>query len=438
MYAGLNVIQDAEDRAIAVAFTDRMRYKAFIEAGEYFIAKHGLIIGGPSATRFLLGQPAPSIATFQYDLFSNRVAMHARELGDALFQLDPQGLSHYTTVLTKVADYLLTVMVDGRELFNLMYIPNHQGVRITEIITTTTRPAQFATDSSGAPLGILCASPEIQLIAIYAALCNPAKAAEWESLLAEESGLRALLGEKGNQVPDLACTLGGAARPSRFRQVLWDKYIPGPGRVLIGPAAIARLTEKKSALCGGRLQVITAGRLEGDAQEITALAKSAGAEVSWKINDPKIPMEHRIRRMTIYTVNAGRRDPILDIYNSACFDLVPYVASPGTGIKVGTPFVLMRYRLIDLWTIQFLVRMGAVHENFAQMQITEIWSSYTAVAAHYESVAKSCSPEAAADQLMPLAAYIGRLEEPGIALKRAAQASGKFYPPYFPASRARE
>lgn len=442
MYAGLDAIRDAEARAEAVAFNDRMRYAAFLEEGENFIAKHGLIVGGPAATRLLLGESTLTLNSFRYDLFSGRVAAHARALGDTLYKLDPQGLGHYTTVLTKVADHLLIVAVDGRDLFTLTSLPNHQGIRIADVIIPSNRPALFAKNSKGAPLRLLCMGPDIQLIGIYADLCNPAKAAEWENLLGVEASLRTILNkELRGRAMTTASELtggGGAGRLPRFRQILWDKYVTGPGRVLIGPAAIAQLT-KKTVAGEDRLQVITAGSLDGAAQEVAALAKTAGIEIAWKIGDPKIPTDLRMRRMTVHTVIAGRREPVLDVYNSAGYDLVPYLTistREGMAVKIGTPFVLMRYRLIDMWTVQILVVMGAINKNFATVLLKEIASGYQMAAAHYESVAGSCSPKSAADQLIPLAAYIGQLEDSEVALKRAAQASARFFPPYFPASRA--
>jgi hypothetical protein len=260
----------------------------------------------------------------------------------------------------------------------------------------------------------------------------------------------------------------GGAHPTvtRFHRILRDKYAAGPSRVLIGPSAIALLTGR-SVAGEERLQVITAGRLDGDAQEITALAKAAGVEVAWKIDDPKIPTDPRLRRMTVHVVTGGRREPILDVYNSAAFDLVPYVTlappaparrggkargrrapaedtderGPPATLKIGTPFVLMRYRLIDMWTMQVLMQMGAVNAGFAKTVLNGMLAGYDAAAAHYESLLASAArdPEAAAHQLMPMAAYIGRLEEPELALKRAAQSrsGARFYPPYLPASRNR-
>jgi hypothetical protein len=479
MYSRLEVVEDAERRAEAAAFKDRMCYEKFIEAGERFAAKHGLIVCGPAATRLLLSDPEASessppileLDSFQYDLFSGQAPAHARALGDAMYQLDPQGLGHYTTVITKVTDYLLTVAVDGRDLFTVTSLPPYRGIRLVDIVNPSTRPAQFAKDSNGAPLRLLCTGPELQLIGVYMMLCNPAKAANWGELLETEASLRGLFGQEIHAKIEAAIArVGGAARLSAAEplyRILRDKYAAGPSRVLIGPAAIALLTGK-SVVGEERLQVITAGRLDGDAQEIVELAKAAGVEVAWKIDDPKIPTDPRLRRMTVHAVLGRRREPILDVYNSAAFDLVPYVtlasaalwpgaasrrggrarrekapatSGPPATLKIGTPFVLMRYRLIDMWTLQVLMQMGIINAGFAKTTLNGMLSGYNAAAAHYESMLASAAhdPAGASHQLIPLTAYIGRLEDPELALKRAAQSrtGARFHPPYLPASRNR-
>jgi len=479
MYSRLEVVEDAEHRAEAAAFKDRMCYEKFIEAGEQFAAKHGLIVCGPAATRLLLSAPEASessppilgLDSFQYDLFSGQAPAHARALGDAMYQLDPQGLGHYTTVITKVTDYLLTVAVDGRDLFTVTALPPYRGIRLVDIVNPSTRPAQFAKDSNGAPLCLLCTGPELQLIGVYMMLCNPAKAANWGELLETEAGLRGLFGQEIRaKIEAAVARVGGAARLSAAEplyRILRDKYAAGPSRVLIGPAAIALLTGK-SVVGEERLQVITAGRLDGDAQEIVELAKAAGVEVAWKIDDPKIPTDPRLRRMTVHAVLGRRREPILDVYNSAAFDLVPYVtlasaalwpgaasrrggrarrekapatSGPPATLKIGTPFVLMRYRLIDMWTLQVLMQMGIINAGFARTTLNGMLSGYNAAAAHYESMLASAAhdPAGASHQLMPLTAYIGRLEDPELALKRAAQSrtGARFHPAYLPASRNR-
>jgi hypothetical protein len=498
MYTQLDVVGEAEARADAVALKDRARYLKFFEAAERFAAEAGLIVAGSAATRLLLGDhpedPTSSTApppvtrdSFQCDFFSGQAPAHARALAEVLYKVDPAGLGHYVTVLTKVAGYLLTVTVDGRDLFTVTALPVHRGVRTADVVIPSQRPAQFARGGDGRPIQLQCTGPEIQLMGVYAALCNPAKAGSWGKLLATERSLRELFRAEIRRKIETAVARardaqkeGGASQATdRLWSRLRGEYATGPGRVLVGPAAVALVAPGRPGAGPrgrGRLQVVAAGELEAEAGKVAALAREEGLEAQWTQNDPKIPTDPRLRRLTVHVVQGARREPILDIYNAAAHELIPFATlgeggelmgspagedgdgraeggrrGPGAGarrrpgpteggpagLKIGTPFALMRFRLADMWTMQVLMRMKAVDAAYGRSVLLEMLGEYEAVAAHYEGVARELDPEHAAALLLPPAAYIGRLEEPELALKRAAQtrAPGKFFPPYLPASR---
>lgn len=476
MYTHFDILEVAKTHAKVTAIKDRMQYIKFIEAGEKFAADHGLIIGGSAATRLLL-RSEPDIDDFQYNLFSDSIVTHARELGNILYAIDPQGLGHYTTVLTKIIKYLLTILVDGRELFILTVLTAHRGIKTSDVLIPSECFAQFAKNEDGTPLKLLCVGPEIQLINIYNSLCNPLNASSWGDLLLTESKLRFIFNQEVKLKIETAINrIEGGREGGRqggpadihFYRILRDKYANGPGRVFIGPAAIEILTGKKVA-GSERLQVITAGQLDGDAQEILDLAQSIDITISWKIDDPKLPLISHIRRMTIHVIKDEQKEPILDVYNSAAFDLIPYFTAPPTSqikkqlstahvkrlanrkhtryvqqdpgpplsLKIGTPFVLMRYRLIDLWIIQILMKMGAININYAKIVLNNIVSGYEIAASHYESILNNNDTEAVAIKLLPMSTYIGRLENPELVVKRASKIlqKTKFYPPaYYPAA----
>jgi hypothetical protein len=469
MYTHFDIIEVAKTHAKATAIKDRMQYIKFIEAGEKFAADHGLIIGGSAATRLLLGSE-PDINDFQYNLFSDSIVTHARELSNTLYALDPQGLGHYTTVLTKIIKYLLTILVDGRELFILTALTTYRGIKTSDVLIPSECLAQFAKNEDGTPLKLLCAGPEIQLISIYNSLCNPLNASKWSELLLNESKLRLIFNQEVKLKIETAINRiegGRQGDPANihFYKILRDNYANGPGRVFIGPAAIEILTGKKVP-GSERLQVITTGQLDGDAQEILDLAQSIGITISWKIDDPKLPLISHIRRMTIHVIKDEQKEPILDVYNSAAFDLIPYfIVSPTSQIKrqlsathgkrvankkhtrsaqqdlgpplslkIGTPFVLMRYRLIDLWIIQILMKMGVININYAKIVLNNIVSGYNIAALHYESLLVD-DTEAVAIKVLPMTTYIGRLENPELVIKRASKilTKTKFHPPaYYP------
>jgi hypothetical protein len=61
------------------------------------------------------------------------------------------------------------------------------------------------------------------------------------------------------------------------------------------------------------------------------------------------------------------------IYNSADYELIPF-NKIGTDdfIQIGNPFVILRYHLIDIWIIRWLVAVGKLDDQFASMKISKI------------------------------------------------------------------
>ena len=552
----LPVVGPAEELAEKASLADRMVYRGLIEAAERFAAGSGLVVCGRSATRLLLGgadglPPLVGLDSFQYDFACADAPRQAKALTDALWATDPEGLGHYAMMLSKIPGQLMLVLANGRALCTVQSLPTLRGVPIARVLSPSKRPAQFARDEAGAPLALPCLGPDLQLIGTYAALANPAKAESWPDLLSEEAALRALYlreaearralaiarsehlragGAEGAQGspghrgpaglapeearaaegpgPRSAGPGGGAGEPgpslaararpgtAGLRRALLDHYATGPGRVLVGPFALAAMTGERGADATGRVQVVAAGSLEVEAAAARAIAQRLGYAADWTVNDPKCPVDPRLRRATVYVTRAGRREPVLDIYNAAAHELVPYAtvsswgaarsrlrartggsengaggapgagpAGPGPGarrpaweaetplsdpdpalLKVGTPFVLMRFLLADMWTIQVLLHMGAVSAGLADDVLADMLRSFQRASETYVGLlALHADPESravAGSCLLPLAheagaAYVGRLEDPELALRRAAagRPDQRRYPPYYAAAR---
>jgi hypothetical protein len=523
LYTLFGVLADAEELAMRVAAADRARYTKFLAAAEEFAIENGLIVGRESATATLLGTPpAGGHEAERLDFYSDKAFADAKRLGDAMYALDPDGLGHYTAVVPRVPDYMFAISVDGRELFTVTKLPVYRGVRIGDVVMPSRRAPRFAAPAvarlAGPPPALLCMGPELQLMEVYAALCDPAKADSWDNALGRERALRIAFNDEITmklKTSAAAAAVGGeAARGDAGRRVvaaLCADYIAGPGRVLIGPAAIAMMVRPAAAWePRGRLQVATEADPEADAREVSALIRRRvpGVDVQWGVNDPKVPTDMRVRRTTVYITCGGgdclvcsgpscsrERLPVLDIYNVASHELVPYVAAAELGgarraavggraarrdhgrrgrgrargderkaapergqarkdardsvdvkstpvprdLRIGTPFVLMRFRLVDMWTMQVLMHMKVVSVAYAMSQLREMQASFTQAADYYEQILATADVDLMTARLLPLKTYVGRAEDLGVAIKRAAAArreDAPFVPPYYPAARA--
>ena len=121
---------------------------------------------------------------------------------------------------------------------------------------------------------------------------------------------------------------------------------------------------------------------------------------------------NRLKRLTVY-VGKSPKTPIMDIFNSGQYELIPYTEGPN-GTKIGVPYCALRFRLIDFWTVKVLLVQGNIVHGYAQ-------NLASIISGDYMKILKRDQP----DKYL----YVGKFEDAEIAVKR----QGKFVqPPIFP------
>ena len=388
MYKRLPVVEDAEARATDAAYSDRIRFRPFLVAAEQYAAAHKLILHGHAANRLLTGQSEIDFESMALSFYcAGAGATHARALADLLWEVAPDGLSHYTTMVTKIPGRVFAISVDGRDLVTLTSIePDRHMVNKTIKAMLT-------------PVQLRCMDVTVQLMDLYAGLCDPAQAGEWAAMLEVEPGVRAAYGK--SEAPPHA----SAPVPAALLQ-----FAAGPGRVLVGPAALGRGARAP----GGVLQLVSAEPLESEAQAILA---AIGRPARWAIHRANVPSAPRLKRLSVYDGAAT----IAEVYNAGAYELVPFArrAVGGVECRVGTPFAVARFGLADAW----MARPGRRASGVA---------AAAALAA--------ATPPA---ELLPVADYVGRSVDHMLEQRRSLQAAAdagrtvKFYGPYMPAQRTR-
>lgn len=451
MPAGVFVLAAAEGSARVEAMKDRMRYVRFFEYIEKFAQENKAIVGGDAATRALLGETEPDIDSFFVELYTDRARDLARRLATGLYGIEPDGLGHYTTLLTRVPDEEFLITVDGRDVVKVHQLAVHRGARMIDVILPARRPMMNWKRQPRAKEGSeqLYMGPEVQLMGVYATLCSPAQASEWKDGLELEAKLRKIMIDEIK--PKLSTALSLSAREvarepqgdSWFarRRRLYDAILRiGSDRVVVGDAAIRLLDGDNRRTDSDKIHFVTASSLESERATIVRLAGEQKLSIESNIDDPRIPTDPRLRKMTIYIGGhpSGRKDPILYMFTSAAYELVPYTISGG--IKVGTPFVLMRFRLVEMWTIQRLFKMQKVTQQFAQGMLFGFVKDIEAIGAALDGMIDAPAGKFDAELIFPRTQYVGRLENSELARKRAAYTASKkqkaFFPPYYPARAA--
>jgi hypothetical protein len=438
MFANYDVVEKATVDAGPALLQDRARYRPFFEAAERYAAEVNLIVAGSAAAKMLSGANAkPDVARaledYMYDFYSPHGSAHARGLADRLFAVDPEGLGRYTTLLTNVPQFNWIIMVDGRRFFTVTALPVCAGVRTASLVAKVgvARPGLFG----AAPLTTL--GYELALIDAYRTLCAPAKLADLGASLAVEGALRTAMLQERAWVEVLDVVGGATAPKSKSKQTPkhvavaelcdgLDEFLRGPARVVIGESALAALAQTKRHT---RPQTyVTANKLEDEWAAIEKLAHRAGVKIDASIDDPRMPGDHRLRRLQI----CAGGEVIATAYNSGSYELIPYFKAADA--RYGTAFATMRFALVDWW----FAALGRAPTEAAR-------SLYVRASVAYYGLldALLAEPEALA-QIVSADAFIGRDEDAEVALKRAAAAAPRlaeeaamdaprFYRAYMPA-----
>lgn len=460
---------DTVDRAAADAgptmLRDRERYRIFYEVAERFAAEHRLIVAGPGAVRLVTVESNVDSAKLtpddnRYDFYSARGFNQARELAECLYRADPDGLGRYTTLLTNVPQMHWIILVDMRRLFSITALPAFRGVGTADLVDTVDRPALFG------PTRLSVIGPALALLDVYRALCDATELGNLQTLLESEETLRNMyLKQNGDApksdapVPHAVQLLGKImgrsrtaapkAKPRRtvadLRDDLMRQFVTGPARVLLGRAALQLLLGDSATLSDWPIHLVTSNNLEAEADLIHKIAEAAHTVVRAHIDNPLLPGNHRLRRMTVLS---GESDCVITVYNLASYELIPFFEVPWRGAKergakehstkehsavlpyrVGSVFAVMRCALIEEW--------------FAKLFKEPRDSTYKEAARALEllKVAPGSEPFFG---ILTATSYIGRVEDAELALKReaseiprraanAALDQPKFFRPYMPA-----
>ena len=442
----------APDGAVA---RDRKRFAPFLAAAEQYISRQGLIVGGDVARLMLEGRP-PGVEGHVYEIYSARPSADAHRLSEIFYDLDPGGMGYFVSATSAGGGSRqeFTVNVDERPLVRVCNPPDPRRP-LARVVNTEPRPALYAQ----APTKLNCLPPEVLLAGVYASLTNPARAGDWPKLLESEESLR-------RQLPAEFARRGGGephGRKDADRQdpqdakalvsALLRDYASGAGRVVVGGHALGAAES--------RLQVVSEFAFAAEKEKIRRIAAAEGLNVQTTEDDPGFVAEPRLRRLTVYLVTPGaRRRAVLDVYNAAQYELVPSVlcgalcgaleytggraapkakgpASPKRAAKhrVGTPFVLMRFLLVDVWVLALLREKQLLAPAAYARARGRLASLYARAAGLYAAGlrAERYGDLAPADG----PSYVGRYENPVVHQKRELFGSGKkraFRPPYYPAA----
>lgn len=414
----------AAGQAEAVGLADRARFLpvlARVDAALAAQAAPDVIVGGDVATammRFAAAGPPP-LDLYHYTLYAAAPLKAGLALGRAIYGVDPEGLTMHTRVHPFSASNVV-VFVEQRPLVTIVGLPRHRGVHIFTMLAPDARPSLFGAAS------VPCMPPEVQLIDICQRLASPRFASQWPDLLAAERDVRRVMlsgfAAKVGDIFTAAAATGGREAPRRsyadIRRSLLARiradFVERAGVIVVSGLRVG------GRLIGTRVGCVTPESLPGVRQRLERIAAAERTDVHVLVNSPQLVGDPRMLRLTAYLNVPGHpREAVLDVYNVAEYDAVPFARLAG-GAVVGTLPMLERFVLVELWTMQLLWRMGSINDAFAMGQMRRIADDLRAVGA---AVDRAAAGGGAGDTDVPLFPldeddFIGRIEDVALAEKR--------------------
>ena len=448
MYRSLPAAEIALEAAQPELRADRERFYPLYRAMERVLEERGMVVGGALGAARLLGEcpdpPGPWL------VFSSESALaDARELAAAVYEAAPAGLGRYAQLSTTVARKEFSLMADERELARILAPPHHAGRAVRGCLPSVTLPAPFG---AGVRLKYLAESPQLQLT--YAALCNPAEAPRWPRLLEQEAELRRRLcssgtGE-GGAAGDGAAEGGAPAAAAALQAAFVRDYLPDAGRVLLSPDGAPRP------------RVATSHDLAQERSALAAIARAHGLPFEGEAYEVRLPGDTQMRRMIAYYRPPGqKRVAVLDVYDAGVRELIPTEDAAGPsvggrarsprrraagpprngspsrgGVRRGTLFARQRFCLVELWTVDLLACTGGLDPAVAARRRAACLAEVRGLAGEYARALAAGATEA----LLPArpAAYVGRAENPVLAVKRRRRDQKERFGPYYPCRRKTE
>jgi hypothetical protein len=395
----------------------------------------GIFLGGSMGVNLLLGRPR-SLDDFTYYLHSEAALDHCNVLTNMLAELVArlygrvsdlveQAREYYAQVeegkstkppvigdpkivmmKTMVAHQRYSIQVDGRAFVHFVNLPRGS--------TSVVEPVLTKSFSGKVQVHVL--SPELQLLDLYRTLYSPFRVDAWESAVRDENNLYQHLKKRlpdliqgnggsdemvkqsndtknsdGNDLyqhleerpPNLiqghglgvAEIVDGGADKSALELQLLARWIQGnPDVVLIGNHAMHLVMPEHKVDHSAMLQCIVT---RPPAELIPAIEQALGKKVTLHQRPLSIMQDFRLERASVRCDDKE----VLYMYNSGGYDLIPFnvrIANKSVGtakgyLQVGNPFVLMRFLLVDLWTVRWLRKQdGKIDAQYAQRRLDSI------------------------------------------------------------------
>lgn len=421
MYLQIDILDNLESEAEKfIMDNDRMMYLPFFEAAEKFCAENSVLIGGRIGIDLLVGREV-SQRSFYWELYCDDTFNAARAFAVALSKVSSPHIPADTVALqTNIRHKEFTISIYARSLFKIYSMDKYRNIKLVDLMGPAVRTSYFT------KIPIKCISEEMQLIAIYRTLYSPAKLSLWREELVNENKIYNLikdsLGEKATkEISGGSPNVKAAARDMQC--LLMDKLIRKTNNVLIGDHAMFRMKLIKDPT---RIQFISSDNIEQiEASCEKILNQSRSGRAGYKITHVRYPLnipdDFQILKYTIYVTDGKEQTPIADIFNSSQYEMIPFAEKDN--IKIGNPWVLLRFLFIDIWILKLILNIGSDNTEFIKGKIRTNLTRCDLIRENITDVL----------EVFQSSNYVGSFVDDYIAKKKLIKEKGERFPNFYPA-----
>jgi len=393
----INFINNILTNALIVSQDLRKDFIPYLKETEKYVNDNNLIL---SNQQHIIGENK-NLNSYNIIIYTETPFEHTKNLKKKLEKLskeinppkDIKPLPEFSFQV-KLFHYEINLIIDSFlsiKFLNNLYIPYRDYVPnkiLSELMYVTSiikKPPIFLEDKN---IKFNYFSPEIELIEIYRKLYSPQFFDEWDTLKLIQNKLYNIIKsdfdiDKSDK--DTSDRLGTfdevevVKDSSSFKQVSQCyktnkmskeilELIKNTDNLLL----IDSIDNSNCIVDCPRLQIITHMKQE----DFEALIKNAvkrvypREKIIFVDHYPRIPIDFRIKKTAGYFMTDNKRKLFIEFINSTQYSLLPYYKIIDN-IKIAHPYVQLRFKYIDLWSISLL---NLPHDKMKQMKLSKYLS----------------------------------------------------------------
>jgi len=371
-----------EDDVQKVLIAERNNYADVYKVVEQYIGNftgdETIYLGGSYGVNLLFKRPR-ELNDYNYILYSQKAFIQANELTNLIAAgQDYAKGGKVVTLVTKLPYKRYEIVVDNRTLVSLYHLQPLSG------LDSLILPIKEKSDL-GYTLTIL--SPEVYLLNCYHTLCSPQEVGSWEQALRDETKLFQLMNHRLNDLFN-AVLIGGTNQkepetgPEKRnksnvdykmveQKILADVVDNNEDIIMVGEHAI-RIINDRNFLNLSDWQPTKLISVIGDLKKISERVQKVFPNNIVTQQSKLVPVleDFRLERGVIKLDDKE----VMYVYSASNYDCIPYntVSAKKSKIRIGSPFVLMRFLLVDLWMVRWIHHINMIDDAFAKTRIKNI------------------------------------------------------------------